>query len=72
MSNGRAAGEDRPPHTVIVNVGKGLTPARYCRFSDTISNAMNARNGRCTDGPTHARRCTQRAIAAVPREPCGA
>ena len=34
-----------PPHTVIVNVGKGLDSKHgYCRFSETISNAMNGSN----------------------------
>jgi len=45
-----------PPHTVIVNVGKGLDSKHgYCRFSETISNAMNGSNPVVAlTGPTHA------------------
>ena len=43
-------------HTVIVNVGKGLDSKHgYCRFSETISNAMNGSNPVVAlTGPTHA------------------
>ena len=45
-----------PPHTVIVNVGKGLDSKHgYCRLSETISNAMNGSNPVVAlTGPTHA------------------
>ena len=45
-----------PPHTVIVTSARVWTPKHgYCRFSETISNAMNGSNPVVAlTGPTHA------------------
>ena len=65
-----------PPHTVIVNVGKGLDCKHgYCRFSETISNAdERQQSGRCTDR-SDARRggCTRHSdgYRCGVGEPCG-
>ena len=44
------------PETVLVNVGKGLDSKHgYCRFSETITRAVNGRNPVVAlTGPTHA------------------
>ena len=45
-----------PAHTVVVNVGKGLDSQHgYCRFSETIENALHGANPVVAlTGPTHA------------------
>ena len=45
-----------PPHTIVVNVAKGLDAKNgYCRFSETIERALGERNPVVAlTGPTHA------------------